>query len=223
MIEWTGTKNALSWAYLVGVDALDVVGTLKPSTERYEQDDSRLSYVGPWVGTSASGLSGGTQKTLYAPGSVTVKFEGSYLAWIGRKAPYYGVARVTLDGKTSTTVDLYSPTDTYKARVYSTGLLARGSHTLTIEWTGAKNAAATYHLIGVDAFDVVGTLTQAPAASAQSAPVVPDARSFSTLSTLETSGGPVDSAGSPLEDTDSSVYEDLRTDMTTTTTDPGVD
>jgi hypothetical protein len=32
--------------------------------------------------------------------------------------------------------------------------------TLTIEWTGAKNAAATDTNIGVDALDVAGTLTQ---------------------------------------------------------------
>ena len=164
VIEWTGTKNAVSWASLVGVDAVDVVGTLKPSTARHEQNDARLSYGGPWVVSSASGLSSGTQETLYAPGSVTVKFEGTYLAWITRKASYYGVARVTLDGKTSTTVDLYSPTEVYKAKVYSTGLLARGPHTLTIEWTGVKNPASAYHLIGVDAFDVAGSLMQAPAA-----------------------------------------------------------
>jgi len=37
-------------------------------------------------------------------------------------------------------------------------MLAGGTHRVKIEWTGAKNASATDYNIGVDAFDVVGTL-----------------------------------------------------------------
>jgi hypothetical protein len=36
--------------------------------------------------------------------------------------------------------------------------LASGTHTVTITWTGTKNPSATNTYVGVDGFDVVGTL-----------------------------------------------------------------
>ena len=41
--------------------------------------------------------------------------------------------------------------------VWSTNTLEPGRHTVTIEWTGDKNAAATGTAISLDAFDILGT------------------------------------------------------------------
>ncbi len=167
VIEWTGDKNPASWATLIGLDAIDVAGTLKVSPDRpprYEQDDAHFSYGGPWNTSVIGSASGGSQETLNSLGAVTVTFEGTYLAWIGKTASYYGKARVTLDGGTPTLVDLYSPSEAYQKKLYDTGLLASGPHTVTVEWTGLKNPASYYYQIAVDAFEVVGTLTQAPPA-----------------------------------------------------------
>ncbi len=46
----------------------------------------------------------------------------------------------------------------YKQGVYSTGPLSAGTHTLKIECSGVKNAAALYTYVNIDAVDVVGTL-----------------------------------------------------------------
>ncbi len=74
-----------------------------------------------------------------------------------KKSPFYGKARVIVDGGTPVYVDLYSASDQYKKTVFNTGLLANGSHTLTIECLGTKRPAAKGTYIGVDAFDVIGT------------------------------------------------------------------
>jgi SpoIID/LytB domain protein len=198
VIEWTGTKNSMSGGYLVGLDAFDVVGTLAPSPDappRIEQSDTNFSFGGPWTVSSNALFSGGSHKTVNSPGSVIVAFTGTYLAWIGKTAPYYGKARVTLDGGTPTMVDLYSPTDAYKRNVYTTGFLASGPHTVTIEWTGTKNGASSNYQLGVDAFDILGTVDAAPAAPAypnryqETNPYITYLGGWNSSSTTSASGG----------------------------------
>ncbi len=135
----------------------------EPSSTRYEQSDSRLAYSGTWKTVSTSYASGGSFRYInLSGGTVTVYFNGTSLAWIAKMSPVYGKARVTVDGGSPAIVDLYSPSVKWKQKVWSTGTLAAGDHVVQIEWTGAKNPAATATNIGVDAFDIVGNLTPAP-------------------------------------------------------------
>ena len=131
-----------------------------PST--YEQADSRLVYKGTWSTSSAGSASGTSFKYADTAGaSVTVSFKGTYLAWIAKKSPVYGLARVTVDNKTPVLVNLQSSKTLYKQTVWNSGILAAGTHAVKIEWTGTKKAAANGTNIGVDAFEVGGTLTKA--------------------------------------------------------------
>jgi hypothetical protein len=84
------------------------------------------------------------------------------LAWIAKKSPVYGKASVTVDGVPVGEVDLYSATTLWKQPVWNTGTLLSGTHIVTFTHTGTKSAAATDFNIGLDAIDVVGTLSQAP-------------------------------------------------------------
>jgi C1A family cysteine protease len=165
-IEWTGTMNESATASNIGVDAFDVVGTLvqAPLRTRYEQNNTLLSFLGTWTGNVSSGYaSGGSFRYADSYGAyLTVKFTGSYLAWITKTSPAYGIANVTLDGTDMGTVDLYSAGELWKQTVWETGPLAWGTHTVIIEWTGTKNGSATATNIGVDAFDLIGALVQAP-------------------------------------------------------------
>ncbi len=134
-----------------------------PSSTRYEQSDSRLAYTGTWKTVTTSYASGGSFRYINrSGGAVTVYFNGTSLTWIAKKSPVYGKARVTVDGGSPMIVDLYSPSVKWKQRVWSTGTLAAGDHVVKIEWTGTRNAAATATNIGVDALDIVGSLTPAP-------------------------------------------------------------
>ena len=65
----------------------------------------------------------------------------------------------TLDGKSLGIIDLYSATTEWQQKVWGTGTLDSGPHTVTIAWTGLKRAAATGTYINVDAFEVEGVVT----------------------------------------------------------------
>jgi hypothetical protein len=164
-IEWTGTKNSASTGTYINTDAFDVIGTLKQAVvvkdttavTRYQQGDSHFAYSGTWTVVSTSSASGGSFRYANKSGSsVTVKFTGTYLGWVAKKSPVYGKARVTVDGGAPVTVDLYSSYVLWVQKVWNTGTLASGTHTLRIEWTGTKNSAATDYNISVDAFDIIG-------------------------------------------------------------------
>ncbi len=170
-IAYTGTKNPSAAAAYIGADAFDVVGTLTQAgspppppasnATRIEQTDTRLAPAGSWGTGGSSGASGGSWGYTNTSGSlVTVKFSGTSLSWITVKSPSYGIAQVTVDGGTPTSVDLYSPDTKWQQKVWSATGLANSAHTVTIAYSGKKNPAATGAYIGVDAFDVVGTLTQ---------------------------------------------------------------
>lgn len=127
-----------------------------PVTTRFEQNDSRLAYTGTWSTSSSSNDSGGSYTYVNGTGSVTVKFTGVYLAYVTKKGPAYGYVKITLDSGTPVTVDLYNGSTLYKQKVWNTGTLANGTHTVKLEWAGVRRSAATACNIGLDAFDIAG-------------------------------------------------------------------
>jgi serine/threonine protein kinase len=137
--------------------------TTAATPTRSEQTEPQLVYAGDWTTTADGSASGGSFLFANSSGaSVTLAFEGTYLAWIAKKSPVYGKAKVTLDNQAPVIVDLYGATTLWQGKAWETGTLPFGAHTLTIEWTGTKNAAATETNVSVDAFDVAGSLTQVP-------------------------------------------------------------
>ncbi len=147
---------ALAVFFLLSIGAAGASGA---TVTRYQQNTSQFSYSGTWTVSSAAAASGGSFRYANASGaSATVTFNGTYLAWIAKKSASYGIARVTLDGSKTYSVDLYNASAVYQRQVWETSILDPGIHTVTIEWTGTKNGAATGTNIGVDAFDVAGSL-----------------------------------------------------------------
>ena len=131
---------------------------------RIEQGSSLLAYTGSWTVSSSPSASGSSFRFVNTAGaSVTATFKGTYLAWIAKRSPVYGVASVTLDGGSPVLVDLHSSGAGWQKTVWKTGTLVSGMHTVTIRWTGGRNGSATDTNVGVDAFDILGTLTQASA------------------------------------------------------------
>ena len=164
-IEWTGEKNALATGSNISVDAFDINGNIvqAPKVTRIEQSDTRLFYVGSWTAGSASAAAGGSHRYTNSAGSCTVSFNGTYLAWLAKKSSKYGNARVYVDGVDKGTVDLYNASEVY-GKVWDITLPA-GSHTVTVAWTGTTNHPGGGTNISVDAFDILGTFVQAPAAT----------------------------------------------------------
>ncbi len=94
--------------------------------------------------------------------TLTAKFSGSGIDWIGKKGPTHGKAEVYIDGKLVKVVDLYAAAASYGRTIYSTRSLGLGTHTLVIKALGTKRSASSGVAVPIDALDVVnGTLSQA--------------------------------------------------------------
>jgi len=159
-IAWTGTRNPASSGTYINLDALDVTGVLlkTPVPKRYEQADSRLVYFGNWTPVTTSYASGGSFRYTNSQGAaVSLKFTGSYIAWIAKRSPAYGKAKLVLDGGAPVTVDLYNSYTQWRKKVWEADL-PYGSHELCIQWTGTRNPSASNTYISVDAFDISGVL-----------------------------------------------------------------
>ena len=126
------------------------------SPTRYEAGDSHLDYQGPWeIFTTDSASGGGYKRAAGKGASVTVTFKGTYLAWVATAGKTLGKAYVSLDGKKAVRIDLERSAVAYQQRVWNTGSLASGVHTVKIWWDPANKAGK---FISVDAFEVKGTL-----------------------------------------------------------------
>ena len=155
-IAWTGQKAKAATGTNINVDAIEVHGVL---TGRYQQTNEKLVYTGTWKATSDASASGDNFAFANSSGAaVTIHFTGIGLAWLAKKSPAYGEASVTVDGGSPVIVDLYNADVLWRQEVWNSGVLGSGSHTVTIEWTGNKNAAATDTNINIDYLDVTGTL-----------------------------------------------------------------
>ena len=140
----------------------DITGALTPaqSLTRFQQDDPVCVYEGSWQTgyTNWYYASGGSLvSTDTEDSSVTITFEGNYAILISKTTPWYGIADVSLDGGEAVEVDFWSSKQKYKQRIYSTGILSPGEHTLTISWTPEKNPSSWGTTIGLDAVDVLLT------------------------------------------------------------------
>lgn len=150
-----GTKG------LVSVDAIDLRGGwLLPAAlpaSVAEQTDASVTWKGTWKTSTSSRFSGSSHRWASAKGaSAKFTFEGIHAAWIGKRGPKYGKARIYLDGKAVATVDQYGSKTTYKQTLWKSGRLASGKHTLEIRVLGTKRLSAKGRLVGVDAFKVWG-------------------------------------------------------------------
>lgn len=163
-IEVTGTKNAAATGHTIVVDAFDV-------RSRFEEVASSVAYSGTWSpqnfdeawsGTSANYGSGSAARSATAGARADFTFTGTSVTWIGMRGPQNGIARVYLDGAFAADVDAFATAKEVQAALFSATGLPAGSHTLTIEVTGSRNAAATGAVVVVDAFDI--TLPAAPPA-----------------------------------------------------------
>jgi hypothetical protein len=89
--------------------------------------------------------------------ALTMTFSGTKVAWIGPRTTQYGKADVYVDGAKLATVDQYranAATQGWRERVWESGTLSTGTHTIQIRPTGTKNAASTAANIVIDAIDV---------------------------------------------------------------------
>ena len=88
-----------------------------------------------------------------ANASVTMKFIGTGVQWTYLKGSNNGKAKVTIDGASQGTVDLYDPNFFFTTQSYSG--LANGQHTVKITALGTKNPASSDTIVTVSGFTVL--------------------------------------------------------------------
>ena len=113
----------------------------------------------------------------------TFTFNGTGAAWIAYLDEWSGIAKVYVDGVDKGTVDTYRSSQQAQSKQYTVSGLASGTHTLTIEVAGQRNAASGGLWVWVDAFEVIsggstsggstsGGSTSGGSTSGRSSPVV---------------------------------------------------
>ncbi|AND15426.1 hypothetical protein A6122_0265 [Rathayibacter tritici] len=171
-IAWSGRANSAADDKNLVIDAFDITRSTgsveQPASETgggdgpvldpsgatsltVQETDPALDYTGSWK-SMAGGDSGGGIKYLTSAGSVSFTFIGTSWRWISRKTSSSGIAAISVDGGPVTRVDRYSSTAQYQVPVYETTDLSAGTHTVTISYTGTKNAKSTDRNLIIDAF-----------------------------------------------------------------------
>jgi subtilisin family serine protease len=143
------------------IDAVDVAGSLVAPARTEDNASPNPLLWSPvrtsWTAGSTASASGGGYAYIDTAGaSITMNFSGVRLDVIARRAPNYGIAYVSVDGRAAVPVNLYSSTSTYKKLVWSTGFLAPGDHTVVFSRSGTKSSSASGYTIDVDAVDLTG-------------------------------------------------------------------
>ena len=141
----------------------DFTYTAAPVVTRYDQTDGNIVRTGTWTNygsTPSYGASYGRASTALA--SATIWFKGTQLDYIAFKGTTTGYAEIYVDNVKvtgATPINLYSSPVAYQQKVWSTGPLTSGLHSVKIV-RSASSAAGKY--LTLDAVDIYGTIAAPP-------------------------------------------------------------
>jgi len=130
-------------------------------------EESAATEIGFWstYGAETGTFSGGSiVASNVAASTAMFSFTGTAVSWIGVKCNVCGVAAVSIDAGTPTTVNTAGPNapgGLTSESVFSVSGLAASNHTISITVTGMSSSGGAY--VAVDAFDVTaGSATSPP-------------------------------------------------------------
>jgi len=130
-------------------------------------EESAATAIGFWTsyGAETGTFSGGSiVASNVAASTALFSFTGTAVSWIGVKCNVCGVAAVSIDAGTPTTVNTAGPNapgGLTSESVFSVSGLAASNHTISITVTGMSSSGGAY--VAVDAFDVTaGSATSPP-------------------------------------------------------------
>jgi Glycosyl hydrolase family 26 len=125
---------------------------------------NQVTYAGTW--TQCGGCTPGTANNSFryssaAGATATVRFTGTQLKIYGIKERHGGLATVSIDGAPSTTIDTYLFTAA-AALIYTSPVLASGTHTATLVNIGQRNPAADSTVVSFDRAEALTDATAPP-------------------------------------------------------------
>ena len=154
--RWVTLKTGHAYTFRVrAVDKAGRVGAWKTVGPRKGQNVSdasaSITWKGKWSGVRLKTYLGGRLHWSKAKGSTaTLRFKGTSVAWVGPIGSTRGKARVYLDGKLVTTVDLKAASF-HPRRIVFAASVKNGSHTLVIKALGTPGRRT----VAIDAIYVV--------------------------------------------------------------------
>jgi hypothetical protein len=150
-----GTDGSWVWIDAFDIEGAPVAGGISAGTGRIEENNPAMTYIGRWYANNSSVLSSGSAALAVDAGSrASLSFTGSGVSWITYQDQWSGMARVYVDGDLKTTIDNYASPARAGVAAYTISSLAPGTHTITIEATGSRNASSQGAWVWIDAFDV---------------------------------------------------------------------
>lgn len=121
-------------------------------------NDTQFTYdkATNWPSGSQSGAYLGDNRWSNVPSAwYQMPFSGTEVRLFGARAPWHGVAAVSIDDGPETMVDTYAASRADGVLLWSSPLLTAGAHTLKVRVTGQKNASSTGTYVVADRVDVV--------------------------------------------------------------------
>jgi len=101
-------------------------------------------------GAPANPYGGTNSWTEHAGDKVVFTFTGTQVTFYGITAPQHGIGAISVDGAAAKSIDFYSATRTGNVALWTSPTMPEGQHTLTMAWTGTKNAVSSGTSVVVD-------------------------------------------------------------------------
>lgn len=121
----------------------------------HQESSSDVTLTGEWASTRDRRDRGGASvQASEGPASAELTFRGTGVRWISRRNPVSGKADVYVDSVRVRRVDLHAAKRRYGVRVFDSGTLTPGTHTIRVEHTGRKDRRARDDKVWLDAFVV---------------------------------------------------------------------
>ncbi|HET6498242.1 MAG TPA: hypothetical protein VFH17_04215 [Coriobacteriia bacterium] len=154
-IRVLGTRNPASSGTTVVLDRFEVTGEgASGGGVRLSDSGTQARLSGTWVrGDNQAYLGGSYQYSRHATASITVRFTGTRIAWIGPRTGNYGHVDVFINNVPQGPVCQFGPTG-WRYRIWESEVLPRGTHTLELRVRGTRSSSSSGNTIVVDAFDV---------------------------------------------------------------------
>ena len=150
------TSGSWVWInYFKIYNGTSVAGGTSVGTGRAEPSSPAVVYNGNWYQNTNAIHSGGTAVlAMDVNSTATITFDGSGIQWVAFRDPWSGIAKVYIDGSLVQTVDTYSATQQNQSVIFDSGALTTGTHTVSVQVTGTKNAQSGGAWVWLDSFVV---------------------------------------------------------------------
>jgi beta-galactosidase len=150
--------SSLNGQPFAAVANLQVRGTPTAGVTTVDDRSPQFVYAGAWQSCTNCGsdLYAGTNSWDNTTNdTVTITFVGTQLRFYGVRDPRHGIGAVSIDGGAESSVDFYAATRAGNTLLWTSPVLASGTHTFRLRVTGTSNPSATNTWVVPDRVDLI--------------------------------------------------------------------